>query len=121
MPQITLIFAAGLIALGVGSWVAAGQSSVTALIPAFFGIGLVVAGLLALRDSLRKHAMHLAATLALLGAIGSLVRGVPALLSGDELRLATGSQLVMAVAMIVFLVLCVRSFIAARREGQSEA
>ncbi|MEM6775093.1 MAG: hypothetical protein AAF640_09610 [Pseudomonadota bacterium] len=120
MPQITLCFAAGLIALGVGSWIAAGQSSITALIPAFFGAGLAVAGLLAFRDRLRKHAMHLAATLALLGAIGALVRGLPALLSSDELRLATMSQLVMGVAMIVFLVLCVRSFIAARRTLESD-
>ncbi|MEM1191601.1 MAG: hypothetical protein AAGI72_23920 [Pseudomonadota bacterium] len=76
------------------------------------------AGFLAFRDRLRKHAMHLAATLALLGA---LVRGVPALLSSDELRLATMSQLVMGVAMIVFLILCVRSFIAARRALESES
>ncbi|MEM0955454.1 MAG: hypothetical protein AAGI24_15045 [Pseudomonadota bacterium] len=122
MPQVTLAFAAALIVLGLFSWIAAGQSSITALIPAFFGLGLAVAGFIALKESLRKHAMHLAAVVALLGAIGALMRGIPGILAADgDLRLATVSQLVMGVAMIVFLVLCVRSFIAARKAREVDA
>ena len=117
MPRITLAFAAGLIVLGIGSWLAAGQSSVTALIPSFFGIALAVAGLFALEEGWRKRAMHAAAAVALLGALGSLGRAIPSLDFSEPLRLAVITQLVMGVAMIVFLVLCVRSFIQARRSG----
>ncbi|MEO0437527.1 MAG: hypothetical protein AAF098_11535 [Pseudomonadota bacterium] len=119
MPQITLVFGFGLIALGMLSYFGTGQSSLTAMIPAFFGAGLIVFGLVALKDSLRKHAMHGAATVALVGVIGSLMRGVPGLLGDDPFRTATLVQLVMGVALIVFMVLCVRSFIAARRATEA--
>ncbi|MEM6708342.1 MAG: hypothetical protein AAF648_06115 [Pseudomonadota bacterium] len=120
MPQVTLIFSAALIVLGVGTWVAAGQTSVTALIPAFFGIPLAIAGFCALRESWRKHAMHGAAVVALLGALGALGRALPSLDLSEPLRLATASQLAMGAALLVFLVLCVRSFIAARRASEAE-
>ena len=115
MPQITLVFGFGLVVLGMLSYFGTGQSSVTAMIPAFFGAGLILFGLVAMKDRLRKHAMHGAATVALLGVIGSLMRGVPGLLSDAPFRTATLVQLTMGIALIVFMILCVRSFIAARR------
>ena len=115
MPQLTLVFGFALIALGLFSYFGTGQSSITAMIPSFFGAGLVLFGAIAMKDSLRKHAMHGAATVALLGVIGSLVRAVPAVLSGDPLRTATRAQLIMGGALIVFMALCIRSFIQARR------
>ncbi|MEO0364851.1 MAG: hypothetical protein AAF265_05070 [Pseudomonadota bacterium] len=116
MPIVTIVFAAALIALGVMSWVVAGQSSVTALIPAFFGVPLGVAGFAAMRESWRKYAMHVAATIGLLGAIGALSRAIPALESSDgPIKLSTASQLAMGIGLLVFVGLCVRSFIAARK------
>ena len=115
MPQLTIAFAAFLILLGTGSWIAAGQSSFTALIPAFFGVPLGLAGAFALRPGWRKHAMHVAAVVALLGALGSLGRALPSLGSGEAPGLATITQLLMGVALSVFLVFCVRSFVEARR------
>ncbi|MEM9172343.1 MAG: hypothetical protein AAGA84_06520 [Pseudomonadota bacterium] len=117
MPLVTILVALFLIILGVGSWLEAGQSSVTALIPAFFGLPLLLAGVIARKDTLRKHAMHAAAAIALLGALGALGRGVPAALADDSLRLATIVQLTMGITLVVFIVLCVRSFIAARKAG----
>ncbi|MEM6810378.1 MAG: hypothetical protein AAF350_12845 [Pseudomonadota bacterium] len=117
MPIVTILVAVLLIALGIGSWIEAGQTSVTALIPAFFGAPLLIAGLLALKPKLRKHAMHAAAAVALLGALGSLSRAVPGLMSDGPLRLATTVQLIMGVVLVIFIVLCVRSFIAARKSG----
>ncbi|MCH2098711.1 MAG: hypothetical protein MK142_10010, partial [Pseudomonadales bacterium] len=58
MPLVTIAFALGLIALGVGAWLSAGQTSLTALIPAFFGLPHGHAGPVAHRDSLRNHPMH---------------------------------------------------------------
>ncbi|MEO0421972.1 MAG: hypothetical protein AAF184_06535 [Pseudomonadota bacterium] len=121
MPQITLAFSVALVVLGVGAWFAAGQSSITAMIPAFFGLPLGVAGMLALREGWRKHAMHSAAAIALLGAFGSLGRALPGLDLSDPLRLATVVQLVMGVSLIVFLVLCVCSFIEARKLQRAAA
>ena len=114
MPKLTILFALGLAALGVGTWLAAGQSSITALIPTFFAAPLALAGLAARREGWRKHAMHAAALIALLGAGGALSRAIPGLLSG-ELRLAGVSQLLMGAGLLVYLALCVRSFILARR------
>ncbi|MEM7217372.1 MAG: hypothetical protein AAF515_03335 [Pseudomonadota bacterium] len=117
MANTTLYTGLGLIVLGIISYLATGQTSITALIPAFFGIALGIAGLLARRENLRKHLLHVAAAVALLGIVGSLMRAGPALLAGDALRVATAVQLIMGVVLLVYLVLCIRSFIAARRAG----
>ena len=112
MPRAADTTGAILVALGVVSYLATGRESVTALIPAFFGLPILVLGWLATLVTWRRHAMHAAAGLALLGLFGS-ARGVPAtitLLSGG-----TVEQTVMAVVCLVFLVLAVRSFVAARR------
>lgn len=116
MPKLTILFALALAVLGVVTWLAAGQSSITALIPAFFAAPLALAGLAARREGWRKHAMHAAALIALLGAGGALSRAIPGVLAG-ELRLASVSQLLMGAALLVYLALCVRSFILARRAG----
>ncbi|MEM6641271.1 MAG: hypothetical protein AAF610_15390 [Pseudomonadota bacterium] len=115
MPQFTIATGVALIILGVGSYLIAGQTSVTALIPAFFGLPLALAGLVATRDALRKHAMHVAALIALLGAGGALSRAIPTLTAGKDIGLSTVSQLIMGVGLILFLIICIRSFIAARR------
>ncbi len=115
MPKITLAFAGALVLLGLATWLGAGRTSVTAMIPSFFGIPLGLAGVIALRDEWRKHAMHVAAAIALIGALGAFSRALPALSLSEPIRLATLSQLVMGTALLVYLALCIRSFIQARR------
>ena len=69
-----------------------GGISVTALIPAFFGLPLVVLGFLARSESIRRHAMHAAAALALVGwagAVFSLLRSAAGDTLGDG-RLFSG-------------------------------
>ncbi len=48
MAKITIGLGIVLIALGFGSYFGTGQASVTALIPAFFGLPLLLLGLVAL-------------------------------------------------------------------------
>jgi hypothetical protein len=118
MAATTITFGGLLIALGLAGWVATGQQSPTALIPAAFGLLLAVLGYLARKENLRKHAMHGAAMVGLLGFLGSArgLAGLPAFLSGEAERpAAVVSQAVMAAACLVFVGLCVRSFVAARR------
>jgi uncharacterized membrane protein len=116
VAPIAIGFGIFLIALGVGGYYATDQVSWTALIPAFFGLPLVILGLLARKDSLRKHAMHAAAVVGLLGFLGAAGRLIPALLSGKEISEAGPLvQAIMALACAVFVGLCVKSFVDARR------
>ncbi len=118
MTAINLTFGFILIALGVGSYVASGADSVTALIPAFVGLVLIVCGLLArLGKVMRMIFAHLAVLIGLLGGIGGLAMSIPKLASGAELArpLAVYMQLAMGFVLLVYTVFCVRSFIAARR------
>jgi hypothetical protein len=128
VPVVTIIVGLLLCALGVTSYTGAVEYfgrpyvSVTALIPAFVGVILVVCGVLALDERRLKHAMHAAAAVGLLGLLGALARAVPklpAVLSGGTGALehpeAFRSQVAMGVVCAVFVALCVNSFIQARR------
>jgi hypothetical protein len=100
--------------------VATGAHSVTALIPSFLGIVLGVLGVLAFKDTLRKHVMHLAALLAMLGVFAGAFMGLPKLVSmlrGVELErpAAAIEQSIMALVCAVFVGLCINSFVQARR------
>ena len=109
-----------LIVLGVGFYFGTGQPSWTALIPAFFGLVLVVLGLLARQDRLRKHVMHAAAAIGLIGVVIPLVRLWPAITTGEVKSQAAAIELgLMAGICLLFVVLCVRSFIVARRSRAS--
>ena len=119
MPKLAMTFGAVLALLGVVSYAATGQSSLTALIPSAFGLALAALGFVAKRPAATKHAMHAAAVLALLGVAGSW-NGLP-----DTVRYALGSSVehpaaalaksAMALLMAVFLYFCVQSFRQARK------
>ena len=112
MPKTTLIFAVLLIALGVGAYAFA--TSTTALIPAYVGALLaVLAGLAMAFDGARKHLMHVAAVVALLGAIAP---AIPLAIRAAQMSpLALGVNVGMLLLCGTLLALMVRSFIAARR------
>ena len=119
MANVSLFLGIVLVVLGVGAYFGTGGQSVTALIPAFFGAIFAVLGLIARDERRLKLAMHLAAVLALLGFLGSIrgVAGAVTLLSGGEVARPTAAvvQTGMAFLCALFLVLAVRSFVAARR------
>lgn len=121
MARITIGLGVVLIALGIGAYFATGRESWTALIPAVFGLPMAGLGVLALQDGMRKMAMHIAVVLGVLGFCGTVTGLIklPALLGGDELErpVAVGVQSAMAVLCFIFVVLCVQSFIKARRGG----
>jgi hypothetical protein len=116
MPGTTRLFAIILILLGVASYSLTGRTSVTALIPAFFGAVLLVCAIVArANEGARKHAMHAAVAVGLVGALAALARGLPAALGGDASRPAVMSQLAMGVLLLIYVALGVQSFIAARK------
>ncbi len=114
MASTTILFGLLLAALGLGGYFATGTSSVTALIPAIFGLLFIALGFVARSEASRKHAMHGAAMVGLIGLLtagGSLLTNPP----GLRPALAVNSQIAMALLCAIFLVLCVRSFIEARK------
>jgi amino acid transporter len=118
VPSITIALGVVLIILGLGGYFLTGAVSLTALIPAAFGLVIAVAGLMARDERKRKHAMHAAVAVALLGFLGS-IRGllqIGALLDGTAARpAAVVSQTIMAVLTLGYIVMAVRSFVQARR------
>jgi hypothetical protein len=112
MPKITIAVGVLLAIQGVGFYVATSSRSITALIPTFVGLPLLLLGILALSDSARKHAMHVAAAVAMVGFLAALGRMASA---GLSVSAAGSAVLIMALLTGVFLVLCIKSFVDARR------
>ena len=120
MARLTIVIGLLLTLLGFGFFVAlaardVATPSVTALIPAFFGVPILALGLIALKDSLRKHAMHLVAMLSLLGLLLPVGRLAMQLAKGAEVKSTILiSLLLMAVLNGLLLGACIRSFARAR-------
>ena len=119
MANTTIGFGAALIALGLIGYFATGRTSPTALIPCGLGAVLIALGTIARNPLHRKHAMHGAVMIGLLGFLGAgrgLTKIVP-LLSGEPVERpnAVIAQAVMALISLIFVALCIKSFIDARR------
>src|SRR5688500_469210 len=99
--------------------------SMTAMIPAFFGLPLLVLGLVAqARPGSRKHTMHAAAALGTLGFLGTVPGVIKAIkwMGGTEPArpAAVQIQAIMCVMCAAFVAVCVRSFIERSEEHTSE-
>lgn len=119
MTNTTVSFGVILIVLGIAGYFGTGMVSLTALIPAAFGLVLLVLGVVARDPAKRKHAMHFAAMIGVLGFLGS-ARGLVklgAIMTGQpvERQNAVIAQAVMAILMLIFTAMCIRSFVQARR------
>jgi len=119
MPTTTIACGALLILIGIIGYVhgvMSDKASITALIPAFFGIVFVILGLLAnAKESLRKHLMHVAVTLALLGFLMTAGRMLSKI-ADLTLSAPVIAQLSMAVVCLALVLLGIQSFIKARRK-----
>ncbi|HEX4321103.1 MAG TPA: hypothetical protein VHZ52_09375 [Acidobacteriaceae bacterium] len=121
MAKVTLVFAVIFIALGLVGFFATGANHYTALIPAALGLLLGIFGALSLSPDAgrRKLFMHINVTLGLLGFLGTimgLIQGIQ-MLAGATVKNppATESKAIMALLCLIYVALCVRSFIAARK------
>jgi len=121
MEWISLIIGGAQVALGFAGYLASEPEhrSLTAFIPAAFGLIIAISGaIVAFAPATRKHAMHAAATAALLAVV--LVGGRAAFKFPDGgLKLVSfGLTLLLNV---VFLILAIRSFVEARRARERAA
>lgn len=114
MSSVTILFGVLLTLVGSTGYVLTGAVSPTALIPAWFGLPLVALGYMSRTEAMRKHAMHAAATISLVGCGGALLSlmRTPA---GPSSSMATFSQAAMVLLTGAFVGLCVKSFIDIRR------
>lgn len=138
MPFVSIAFGLILNVLGVLAYFLSDRASVTALIPAFLGEVFILLGVLSLVfPAQRKHFMHAAAAFGVLsfgGTVGGISKfiqylqndvvkqldgGKVLLSNGLETRpMAVGVQSIVAVLAVIFVAICVRSFIAARKRRQ---
>ena len=125
MAKLTLVLAVLLVALGLAGYLGTGSLHPTALIPAWIGLALGIFGFLAIspNEGRRKLFMHINVTIALLGFIGSTVEAIRGYVHAASAgvapdQIALTSKVTLAGLLLIYVILCVRSFIAARRSGR---
>ncbi len=121
MAKVTVLFGVLLIILGGASFMLTGHKYPTSLIPVAFGILLTTFGSMAETPVAKRRMlfMHIAVTVGLLGFLAT----APALFQAVELfkgklfpyPAAIEEKAAMSLLMLIYVVLCVRSFITARR------
>ena len=121
MAKLTIGFGILLVLLGIFGFVATGSAHPTALIPSAIGLFFVLFGVMANTDDSKKRMlwMHISVTVALLAFIGTIPADI------DTIRLAHGAYFAHPAAVeekgalsllcLIYVLFCVRSFIAARR------
>ncbi len=121
MAKLTMVFGVLLVLVAVAGFVATGSTHPTSLIPGAVGLLFVLFGALANSPDPKKRMlwMHIAVTVALLMFLGTVKADI------DVYRLAHGVEFPHPIAIeekaatsllcLLYVLLCVRSFIAARR------
>ena len=120
MPIVTQLAGFILLMIGAGAFLASGMDAggmeITALIPAVFGAALLGAGMLAEKDEgKRRHALHAALVVALLGVAGTLPMALGSGGMRDASDMARIEAALTALVCLMYLGAGIRSFAAARR------
>ena len=125
MSKVTMLVGVLLLGVTIGIRLLNGEiSSSTAYIPSAVGLPLLVLGFLSQAlPQKRKLLMHIAVTVGLLGLLASIVPVVlqiSKLARGESLDpVRAGSVFSMALLCAVYVFLCVKSFIDARKSRDS--
>ncbi len=118
MPTLSLIFGFLLNIIGLVGFFGTGATHYTALIPCALGILLILSGIVAKKEHLRRHAMHIAVLVSLVGFLGTVSAfGKISLLldqASDPKTPAIIAKIATAILCGLFFILCVRSFVRAR-------
>jgi len=123
MPSTAIISGVFLILIGIAGYAFSDLEStrrLTALIPAAFGLLLVILGFIAKsNENLRRHLMHAAV---IVGLLGFLIPTARLLSNVSELRMSLGvlSQAAMALVCLFFVILSIQSFVNARRNRTTD-
>ena len=121
MVKLTIAFGILLMLLALFGFVHTGSTHPTALIPGIFGLFFISFGVMANSENPKKRMlwMHISVTVALLGFLGTIPADIA------TIRIARGMVLphpvavlekgAMSLLCLLYVLLCIRSFIAARR------
>ena len=120
MAKLTIWFGVLLAAVSLGFWIVMGRTETAALHPAGVGLLLILCGALANTDNPKKRMlwMHIAVTFGLIGFLITGIRAAIELAKGTAMSvnpMGFEERVVVALICLVYVALCVRSFIAARR------
>ena len=120
MAKLTIWFGVLIVLVSLGFWIGMGRTVTAALHPAGIGVLLIVCGALANTENLKKRMlwMHIAVTLGLIGFLTTGIRAAIEMAKGTAMSMnpmGFEERVVIALISLIYVVLCVRSFISARR------
>ena len=117
MENISMIYGIFLIVWGIGVTILSDSQSITSLIPAIFGLPIIILSFFAKKFPDRKKLlMHIVVLIGLIIFLGGLdlIRG---LIQGNIIvnLWASSSKFMMIISGLVFTILCIKSFIFNRK------
>lgn len=116
--KLTYVAGGVLVVVGVISYIASGAVSLTALIPSGLGALLLIAAAVARNDAIRRHVMHVAMLIALIGIVATFsntLRLGEVFAGTTERPLAVIASAVTFLTLLVYLGFGIASFVQARR------
>lgn len=116
MPNLTTNYGLFLLSWGLIATYLSEAQSVTSFLPSLLGLALLVSGEMAKIPEKKKLWMHVAVTFGLIGALGGTRFFM---VMADGLNYANSSMLMLLLTGTAYTVLCVRSFIAARKAREA--
>ena len=116
IPNLAMLSGSILILWGFFSYITSDSGSITALIPSFFGVPLLILGFLSIRNESNKHHyMHASMIVALISVLG----GFRIFQIEDASNLTLASHLILLVVGIIFMIGGILSFRHARKLRES--
>ena len=117
MENVAMIYGIFLIVWGIGVTILSDSQSITSLIPAIFGIPILILSFIAKKlPNKKKVLMHIVVLIGMIIFLGGLdiIRG---LIQGNIFTniWASSSKLMMMISGLVFTILCIKSFIYNRK------
>ena len=107
----TILFGLLLVAIGVGGNYVADAKDHMALIPAVLGVAMFVCGVVAAQNTMRMLAMHVAVVIGLIGFLGPVIT----IFDNAENTTAMLSKGFTSALCLMFVMMCINSFLEARR------
>ena len=117
MENVAMIYGIFLIVWGIGVTILSDSQSITSLIPAIFGLPILISSFTAKKlPNKKKVLMHIVVLIGMIIFLGGLdiIRG---LIQGNIFTniWASSSKLMMMISGLVFTILCIKSFIYNRK------
>ena len=116
MPNLTTNYGLFLLSWGLIATYLSEAQSLTSFLPSLLGLALLFSGEMAKIPEKKKLWMHVAVTFGLIGALGGTRFFM---VMADGLNYASSSMLMLFLTGTAYTVLCVRSFIAARKAREA--